>query len=142
MTSSTITPEPSAFPQPSAEATREQTLRELLKRCPPRTLQAALQYQQSGDIDYLPHIVLGVLERFCESERRPLLHRENGALRLVDDLALDSLTLMEMVLLLEDTVGISVRNEELQGLKTVHDVVQFVTAKAQERDAANPRPAA
>ncbi len=49
-----------------------------------------------------------------------------------DDLRIDSLDLYELVTALEDEYGIEIDQEELDGIKSVGDVVEFLTAKGIE----------
>lgn len=104
-------------------------LDEVLRRCSPETLAAARRFRQTGDPRDLPTIVRGVIARFVERELRPKLQQESDELRLVEDLGLDSLSLMEIVVMAEDVLNISVSNEELMRLRTVGDVQHFVAAK-------------
>lgn len=77
-------------------------LRETLKRCSPATLEAVRAFRTSGNFTLLPTIVTGVIERFVERELRAKLAAPGPDLRLIEDLGLDSLTLMEIVILTED----------------------------------------
>lgn len=105
-------------------------LRDALKRCSPSTLEAALAFRRSGDIAHVPLVVGGVIERFIERELRPKLKFPSAAeLRLIEDLNVDSLTMLEAVLLLEEVLQITIDNEELQSLRTVGDVQRFTERK-------------
>jgi 3-hydroxyacyl-[acyl-carrier-protein] dehydratase len=125
------------------------TLREALKRCSPATYQAALRYRQTGDTSQLPAIVLGVIERYIERDLRPKLRHPASDLLLADDLGIDSLTMMEIVMLAEDVLQITITSEELVGLRTLADAQRFIAAKARgelaptpsDPGAANRRPA-
>ena len=108
-------------------------LGELLKRCPPSTLTAAVAFRRTHHADHLLPFILGVLERFVERELRPKLNHPDDSLRLIEDLALDSLTLMEVILLIEDALEISVDNDELTRLRTIGDIRNFVAAKTSSR---------
>lgn len=108
---------------------QEAQLREALKRCSPATIEAARQFWQTGRTAYLPVIVTGVLERFVEPARRARLRADEDAARLVEDLALDSLTMMEIVMLTEEVLRITIDNEDLRRLQTVGDVKKFVLCK-------------
>ena len=107
-------------------------LREVLKRCPPSAYQAACQFRKTGAPRHLPAIVLGIIERFVEPDLRPKLKHPPDSLRLIEDLGLDSLTMMEIVLLVEDVLAISIRNEELRQLRTLGDVRLFIEGKLRE----------
>jgi len=104
-------------------------LREILKRCPPSTYEAARRFRVTGDVRQVPAIVFGIIERFTESELRPKLRKPHDGLMLGEDLGLDSLTMMEIVLLVEDVLTISIKNDELRHLRTLGDVRQFVEGK-------------
>ncbi|HCO03234.1 MAG TPA: acyl carrier protein [Actinobacteria bacterium] len=49
--------------------------------------------------------------------------------RLSEDLDADSLDLVEVVMGLEDSLGISIPEEEIDGVKTVRQAVDLVEAK-------------
>ncbi len=106
-------------------------LSEALKRCSPETREAAQAFRRTGDFAYLPTIVRGVIARYVESERRTLLADANAnpELRLIDDLGIDSLTMMEIVMLAEEALPITISNEELRHLRTLGEIEQFVTSK-------------
>ena len=111
-------------------AADEAALRESLKRCTPETLEAALSYRKAGDHAIVPTVILGIVERFLEPELRPRLRGANATqLRLVEDLGIDSLTMVEIVILTEETLGVSIDNEELKDLRTLEDVHMFVNCK-------------
>lgn len=111
-------------------AADEAVLRDSLKRCSPETLNAALAYRQTGDLSNLPAVILGIVERFLDPETRLRLQEPNATqLRLVEDLGIDSLTMVEIVILTEETLGLSIDNEELRDLRTLEDVYLFVDSK-------------
>jgi acyl carrier protein len=104
-------------------------LRDALKRCSPATYYAACKFKRFGRSEDLRTIVLGVIERFVERELRPKLTDASETLRLREDLGLDSLTMMEVVMVAEDVVSVSVSNDELTQLRTLGDVHAFLLAK-------------
>lgn len=110
----------------------ETTLREALKRCSPATVEAAYAYRTTGDVIHIPIVVLGVIERFVERDlRRKFQEPAAGELRLIEDLNVDSLTMFEAVLLLEEVLQITIDNEELPGLRTLSDIQRFTERKLQ-----------
>lgn len=124
----------SANENPSSASTapvagEEAALRESLKRCSPETLQAALEFRKSKDASHLPVIVLGVIERFVEPEHHARLKEADEDLRVVEDLGIDSLTMMEVVILVEEVLNVSIANEELRNLRTVGDIKTFIDHK-------------
>ena len=49
---------------------------------------------------------------------------------MYEDLGMDSLTMLEVVMLVEQTLQVSIDNEELRDLRTVGDVKAYLNAKA------------
>jgi acyl carrier protein len=47
---------------------------------------------------------------------------------LIDDLGADSLDVVELVMKMEEEFGIEIPDEEAEKIKTVNDVVQYITA--------------
>ena len=108
---------------------QKQELRDELKRCPSGTFEAAITFRETTDAEQIPIIVMGVIERFLEPEARPRLRDGSQDVNLMDDLGIDSLTMLEIVMLLEKTLQISFDNEELRDLRTIADVNSFMAAK-------------
>ena len=127
----TVVPKPFA---PEEEA----ALREALKRCSPSTFEAAVQFRKTGNADHMPAVVIGVIERFVEPDLRAKLKDADDDLRLIEDLGIDSLTMMEIVILVEDVLQLTINNDELRNLRTVGDVKTFIDCKI--RGLPLPRP--
>src|SRR3954471_22956505 len=104
-------------------------LRESLKRCSPSTFEAAVQYRKTGNAEHVPAVVIGVIERFVEPDLRVKLKDADDDLRLIEDLGIDSLTMMEIVILVEDVLQMTINNDELRHLRTVGDVKIFIECK-------------
>ncbi|MBL9188522.1 MAG: acyl carrier protein [Opitutaceae bacterium] len=104
-------------------------LREALKRCSPSTYYAACKFRQTRAPDDLRTLVTGVIERFVERDRRAALAAGPATLRLREDLGLDSLTMMEIVMLAEEVLPLTVANDELTQLRTLGDVHDFIARK-------------
>ena len=111
-------------------------LREALKRCPPATYEAALAFRRTSDVRHLPAIVRGVVAHYVEPDLRPRLSAGADELRLIEDLSLDSLTLMEIVLLAEDVLQVTLTADELRRCRTVGDVQLFFEWKVRGMPAA------
>jgi len=107
----------------------EVALREALKRCSPSTFEAAVQYRKTGNPEHVPAVVIGIIERFVEPDLRTKLKDADDDLRVVEDLGIDSLTMMEIVILVEDGLQMTINNEELRHLRTVGDVKTFIDCK-------------
>jgi acyl carrier protein len=115
-------------------------LRDALKRCSPATYYAACKFKKSRQPADLRLIVLGIMERFVERELRTKLSEAPDSLRLREDLSLDSLTMMEIVMIAEEVLGVTVSNEELTKLRTLGDVQTFILAKSVHPASANAAP--
>ena len=74
-------------------------------------------------------MVIGVIERFVEPDLRVKLKDADDDLRLIEDLGIDSLTMMEIVILVEDVLQMTINNDELRNLRTVGDVKTFIDCK-------------
>jgi 3-hydroxyacyl-[acyl-carrier-protein] dehydratase len=107
----------------------EAAVRESLKRCSPSTFESAIQFRKTGNPEHLPAVVIGVIERFVEPDLRTKLKDADDDLRLIEDLGIDSLTMMEIVILVEDVLQMSINNDELRNLRTVGDVKTFIDCK-------------
>lgn len=109
----------------------DQALRDALKRCQPDVIEAAVAYRNTPNVTLLPFIVSGVIERFVEPDLRHRLREANDNLHLSSDLGLDSLTMMEIVLLTEDVFTINISGEELRHLCTLGQIKTFIACKVQ-----------
>ena len=118
-----------AMPDSQLTEDQKQELREELKRCPAGTFEAAVAFREGKDAEQVPVIVMGVIERFLEPESRPKLREGHDDTNLMEELGIDSLTMLEIVMLLEKTLQISFENEELRDLRTIGDINAFMDAK-------------
>ena len=109
----------------------EGQLRESLRRCSPETVEGAIAYRREGDTENVPTVVLGIIERFVEPEFRSRLKEAGGGVRIVDDLGVDSLLMLEIVMLVEETLDVSIQNDELLELRTLDDVKTLIQCKIQ-----------
>lgn len=113
-------------PVAAAVAEDDAQLREVLKHCAPSTYAAACDFRKTARPEHLRTIVHGVIDRYVEPDLRARLREPDDDLRLIEDLGLDSLTLMEIVIRLEDVLRISIRDEELRYIHTVGEVRRLI----------------
>ena len=107
---------------------REELLRDALKRCSAETLEAALKYRANGDVSLVP-VVLGIIERFLDPDVVGKLHMgmiRSGSWTI---LGMDSLTMIEAIMMVEESLGVSIKNEELLDLRTLGDLKSFIQGK-------------
>ncbi|MBO25786.1 MAG: FabA-like domain protein [Opitutales bacterium] len=115
---------------PDSNISVEDDLKDLLKRCPPGTFEAAVAFRKNKDASYVEKIVMGIIDRHLEPDQREILANSDDMLRMYEDLGMDSLTMLEIVMLVEQTLEVSIDNEELRDLRTVGDVKAYLHAKA------------
>ena len=89
----------------------ETALREALKRCSPSAFESAVQFRKTGNAEHVPAVVIGIIERFVEPDLRIKLKDADDDLRLIEDLGIDSLTMMEIVILVEDVLQMTINND-------------------------------
>jgi 3-hydroxyacyl-[acyl-carrier-protein] dehydratase len=107
----------------------DRCLRESLKRCSASTYEAVCQFRKTADPEHLPAIVLGVIDRYVEPALQARLKHPDDELRLAEDLGIDSLSMMEIVMLAEEVFQISIKNEELCHLRTLGEARRFIECK-------------
>ncbi len=115
-------------PSPGDQSADE-LLKETLKRCSAETITAALAFRQSGDVGLVPTVVLGIIERFLEPEVVDTLKQGDDSVQFMEDLGMDSLTMFEAIMMVEESLGVSIKNEELWDLRTVGDLKAFISSK-------------
>jgi len=112
-------------------AEEEAGIRESLRRCSAKAVEAAIEFRKTGDPKHLPAVILGIFERFVEPDLRPrLATADSDDLRVIEDLGLDSLTMMEIVMLVEEITKTQIANDELRQLSTIGDIKNFVDCRA------------
>ena len=104
-------------------------LKEGLRRCSPETIEAAIRYRQTGDLDAIPLVVFGILDRYQPATAPIKLSEANENTRLIEDIGLDSLTLLEIVLSIEEVLKLRIENEELREIRTLGQLNKFLHAK-------------
>ena len=116
----------------SFTAEDEATLRDSLKRCSASTIEKAVEFRKTGNPDLVGDVVIGIIERFVEPEKRELLKNPPDSLVILTDLALDSLTMVEIVLAVEDAIGTTIPEEDVQKLQTLGDIKTFIKEKVSQ----------
>lgn len=117
-----------------------QTIHQALKRCSPATIEAAIAFRSTGDTSQIPTIVYGVLERFMPPESAGKLKTASDDTRLIEDLGIDSLTMLEVVLAIEEVLAIRIENEELREISTLGQVKAFIEKRIAEGPASSQAP--
>lgn len=100
-----------------------------LRRCSDKTIEAGIRFQESRDPADAEMIIFGILERELPQGSTLSLVDAPGNSRLVDGLGMDSLSLMEAVMSIEDVLGVEIDNSELRKIATLDDLNAFVCEK-------------
>jgi len=104
-------------------------LREGLRRCSAATADAAIRFREKGDLDAVPLVVFGIIERYQPANAPVKLSEAGESMRLIEDIGLDSLTLLEIVMSIEEVLKLRIENEELRELRTLGQLNLFLHAK-------------
>ncbi|MDP0501348.1 MAG: acyl carrier protein [Verrucomicrobiota bacterium JB022] len=100
-----------------------------LRGHPPETLAAYRAYQASHDPSHLDELVLRLLVFLLPEQPAQGPMELPDSTRLREDLGVDSITIAELVFMLEDLFDLTIQNEELVGLETVADLRRFIRQK-------------
>lgn len=96
--------------------------KETLKRCPAGTFEALIRYRESGSIEDLNVFLLGCIKRHTDKEYHELLDKGDDAVSFIDDLGIDSMTMMEIVMMVEECLGVQIENQDLMNVRTLGDL--------------------
>ena len=92
----------------------------------PSPLECGAPFHSAAQFGKIPAIVRGIITHYVEPEMRVRLTEPADHLRLIEDLGLDSLTMMEIMIKVEDILQVTVSDEELRHFRTLGDVRQFI----------------
>jgi acyl carrier protein len=104
-------------------------LKEGLRRCSPATLAAAIRFREKSELDALPIVIFGIIERYQPATAPIKLSAAGDSMRLIEDLGLDSLTLLEIVMSIEESLKLRIENHELREIRTLGQLNNFLHAK-------------
>lgn len=124
-------PEPEAGPNPSTtfSAKSPAQIREELLGFAPACTEAALRYRESRRFDDFSAMLPGMITFHLPRGAARAPEALTDALRLKEDLGLDSLALTEMAFKLDDLFGISIETRDVFGLETVGDLKAFLKGR-------------
>lgn len=105
-------------------------LQENLKHCPEGTLEALLDFRATGNADSLLTFVKGAMIRHLDLEQAAALEAATPDSKLIDDVGIDSLTLTEIVIMIEECLAISIPNEDLMKLETLGSLQDYLKERA------------
>jgi 3-hydroxyacyl-[acyl-carrier-protein] dehydratase len=103
-------------------------IKQQFKRCNEETVDAIVQFRSTGDRSLLPQIVKGVVQRYLPEDKAELLKNATEDTNL-SELAIESLTMLEIVLDIQDAVDVVIDDAELREVRTLGDVRKFLELK-------------
>ena len=112
---------------------QELRLREGFKRCSPETVEAILRFRGEGDREAVIVIVHGIIERYLKLEPGQKLADKPDSTRLGDDLGIDSLTMLEIVMSIEEALDFHIEDAEARNIRTLGDVRTYVDDRVHGR---------
>jgi 3-hydroxyacyl-[acyl-carrier-protein] dehydratase len=107
-------------------------LRRSFKRCDEATIDAILSFRKTGDPSLVSVITRGIIARYLRSETRDFFASAAPETPLIT-LGVDSLTMLEIVLDVQEALDISVEDSELKQLRTVGEVNELLAEKIAQR---------
>jgi acyl carrier protein len=114
-------------------AEQEIRLKESFKRCSPETIEAILRFRTEHDLDSVIAIVHGIIERYLKLEPGQTLGQRPDSTRLGDDLGIDSLTMLEIVMSIEEALDFRIEDAEARSIRTLGDVRRYVDDRVHGR---------
>ncbi len=110
-------------------ATELAEIQKELRRCSPETVAAAVRFREQGDSTAIQPVVYGLIELYQPATAKLSLKDANDETRLIEDLGLDSLALLEVVFAIEGVLKLHINNEELKEIRTLGKLNQFLRDK-------------
>jgi acyl carrier protein len=104
-------------------------LRELLRGFPAPTVEACAEFQSTHSNDAFERAFAGIIERHLRQPPAQPVAQMPGSTRLVADLGLDSLTMVEMAFLFEDLFATKLPHEDFVKIVTLDDLRGLLRSK-------------
>lgn len=93
-------------------------------RCRPGTVEAICAFREGGSEEDLEAVVRGIVDRYIPPESEFNIDNAPRTARLREDLGIDSLSMLEIVMSLEEALLIRIPDEELKEIVTMEDAIQ------------------
>jgi 3-hydroxyacyl-[acyl-carrier-protein] dehydratase len=114
-------------------AEEEARLRNSFKRCTPETVVAILRFRHERDLSAVVVVAHGVIERYLKLAPDEGLARRPDSTRLGEDLGIDSLTMLEIVMSIEEALDIRIEDAEARNIRTLGDVRRYIEDRVHGR---------
>ena len=100
-------------------------IRRSFKRCREGTTDAIINLQRTGDPELIPNIVRGIVWRYVHKDVQPIVDQATAETPL-RSLGIDSLTMMEIVLDVQDALDLVIDDSDLRRMQTIGDFIGFL----------------
>jgi len=97
-----------------------------LRGFPPATVAACLAFRAHGDPAALHTAITGIIEHLLPKRPAQPVGSFPGSALLVEDLGLDSFSMVEMTFIFEDVFGAPLAQEELVKVRTLDDLRSLI----------------
>ena len=114
-------------------AEQEAKLRESFKRCSPETIDAILRFRNKHDLGAVIVVVHGIIERYLKLAPGETLAAKPDSAKLGDDMGIDSLTMLEIVMSIEEALDFRIEDSEARNIRTLGDVRLYVDERVNGR---------
>lgn len=104
-------------------------IREKLAGYPEPVLQNYEAFKDNGNSDCLHKFVIGLIQFLQDASAGSSEEQLSDEARLREDLGIDSITIAEVVFLLEEIFEIEINNQELMEISSVGQLREFVLKK-------------
>lgn len=108
-----------------------QAIRRSFKRCREGTADAIIDLQRTGNLELIPTIVRGIVWRYVHEDMRPIVDQATAETPLAS-IGIDSLTMMEIVLDVQDALDLVIEDADLKHMQTIGDVIGFLQRRYAE----------
>jgi acyl carrier protein len=112
---------------------QEEKLRESFKRNSQETLDSILKFRKEGDTTVVIKAVHGIIERYLPTEHAGSLAERPDSIRLIEDLGIDSLTMLEIVMSIEEALDFRIDDNDARNIRSLGDVRSYVDDRIHHR---------
>lgn len=86
-------------------------------------------FLKEGNPEYLHHFVINLIQFLQDAASNGVGAEVHDSTRLREDMGIDSITIAEVIFLLEEIFEIEINNQELMEISTLGELRQFVLSK-------------
>jgi len=100
-------------------------IRRSFKRCREGTADAIINLRGTGDPEFIPTIVRGIVWRYVQKDVQPIVDQATAETPLAS-IGMDSLTMMEVVLDVQDALELVIEDADLRRMQTIGNLIGFL----------------